>query len=42
MSTHTSVDDAAVDALHHRAHEECNLANSVKTVVVVEGTTAHD
>jgi organic hydroperoxide reductase OsmC/OhrA len=33
-----AVDEAAIDALHHRAHEECYLANSVKTEVVVEGT----
>ena len=27
---------AEVEALHHRAHEECFIANSVKTEVVVE------
>jgi organic hydroperoxide reductase OsmC/OhrA len=27
---------AELDALHHRAHEECFLANSVKTEVVTE------
>jgi organic hydroperoxide reductase OsmC/OhrA len=32
------IDEAAIEALHHRAHEECYIANSVKTVVVVEGT----
>jgi len=25
------------EGLHHRAHEECIVANSVKTEVVVEG-----
>ena len=25
-----------LDALHHKAHEECYIANSVKTEVVVE------
>jgi len=29
---------ADVQALHHEAHEECFLANSVKTAVVIEGT----
>ena len=29
-------DRAALDALHHAAHEECNLANSVRSEVVVE------
>jgi organic hydroperoxide reductase OsmC/OhrA len=28
--------DAQVAALHHQAHEECYIANSVKTEVVVE------
>ena len=28
--------DAERDALHHEAHEECFIANSVKTQVVVE------
>ena len=27
---------AEIEALHHRAHEECFIANSVKTEVVVE------
>ncbi|HTH62265.1 MAG TPA: OsmC family protein [Paraburkholderia sp.] len=36
----TPVDRAALDALHHRAHEACFLANSVKTDVVVEGTVS--
>jgi organic hydroperoxide reductase OsmC/OhrA len=36
-----SIDEAAIDALHHRAHEACYLANSVKTEVVVEGTVGH-
>ena len=30
-----------VAAMHHRAHEECFLANSVKTEVVVAGVPAH-
>ena len=30
-----------VAALHHRAHEECFLANSVMTEVVVAGVPAH-
>jgi organic hydroperoxide reductase OsmC/OhrA len=29
---------AAVEALHHRAHEECYLASSVTTVIRCEGT----
>ncbi|HWL64065.1 MAG TPA: OsmC family protein [Steroidobacteraceae bacterium] len=28
-----------LDALHHKAHEECYIANSVKTEVVVEPVT---
>lgn len=27
-----------VDALHHEAHEECYLANSVKTAIEIKGT----
>lgn len=35
-------DAAALAALHHRAHEECYLANSVKTeVVVLTGEATH-
>jgi organic hydroperoxide reductase OsmC/OhrA len=30
-----------VAAMHHRAHEECFLANSVRTEVVVAGVPAH-
>lgn len=30
-------DAAETEHLHHRAHEECFIANSVKTEVVVEG-----
>ena len=30
-------DAAELEALHHAAHEECYIANSVKTEVVVEG-----
>jgi organic hydroperoxide reductase OsmC/OhrA len=29
-------DAAAIEALHHRSHQDCYLANSVKTEVVVE------
>lgn len=29
--------DQELDALHHAAHEECFIANSVRTEVVVEG-----
>jgi organic hydroperoxide reductase OsmC/OhrA len=29
---------ADVDALHHRAHEACYIANSVKSEVRVEGS----
>lgn len=29
------VDAATMEALHHRAHEECFIANSVKTEIVV-------
>ncbi|MFX1739519.1 OsmC family protein [Paraburkholderia sp. A1RI_3L] len=32
--------DEALAHLHHRAHEECFLANSVKTVIDVEGSWA--
>lgn len=31
-----SASEAVLAALHHRAHEECFIANSVKTVVTVE------
>ncbi len=33
-----SPDAAAVEALHHQAHEECYLASSVKTIVRCEPT----
>lgn len=33
--------DEEVAALHHEAHEACFLANSVRTVIEVEGTWAH-
>lgn len=29
-------DDAALDVLHHQAHEECYIANSVRSEIVVE------
>jgi organic hydroperoxide reductase OsmC/OhrA len=32
---------ADVAELHHRSHEECYIANSVRTEVVVEGLPAH-
>lgn len=31
-------DDAAVDALHHAAHERCYIANSIRGEVRVEGS----
>jgi organic hydroperoxide reductase OsmC/OhrA len=34
-------DDEALAHLHHRAHEECFLANSVKTVIEVAGSWTH-
>ena len=34
-------DDAAVDALHHVAHERCYIANSLRTAVRVEGSWSH-
>ena len=30
-------DDAVVDALHHRAHDDCYIANSVRSAVRTEG-----
>ena len=30
--------DEDVDRLHHRAHEECYIANSVRTEIIVAGT----
>ena len=30
-------DQAAIDELHHKAHEACFIANSITTEVVVEG-----
>src|SRR5271170_6861266 len=32
----TSVDDTALAEIHHKSHEECFIANSVKTEVAVE------
>lgn len=37
----TVPDDAAVDALHHAAHAECFIANSVRTEVLTHGTWRH-
>jgi organic hydroperoxide reductase OsmC/OhrA len=34
-------DDEALAHLHHRAHEECFLPNSVKTVIEVAGSWTH-
>jgi len=34
-------DDGAVARLHHEAHESCFLANSVKTVIEIEGSWRH-
>ena len=31
-----AVDNATLDGIHHHAHEECFIANSVKTEVAVE------
>jgi len=31
-------DDAIVERLHHEAHEQCYLANSVRTAITVRGT----
>lgn len=33
--------DAAYDDLHHEAHDSCYLANSVKTVIEVDGRWTH-
>lgn len=33
--------DAALQRLHHEAHESCFLANSVKTEIVVQGSWRH-
>ena len=34
-------DEAAVDELHHRAHEECFIANSVRSEILIEGRWRH-
>jgi organic hydroperoxide reductase OsmC/OhrA len=31
-------DDAAIDALHHAAHERCDLGNSIRGEVRVQGS----
>jgi organic hydroperoxide reductase OsmC/OhrA len=36
----TMPDRASLDALHHAAHEECYLANSVRTVITIESQIA--
>lgn len=33
--------DAVLDELHHKAHEECFLANSVRTTIEVDGSWAY-
>ncbi|MFT3779338.1 MAG: OsmC family protein [Ottowia sp.] len=33
--------DAAVEDLHHRAHEECFLANAVKSAITIQGSWNH-
>jgi organic hydroperoxide reductase OsmC/OhrA len=33
--------EAEIADLHHRAHAACYLANSVRTVITVDGTAAH-
>lgn len=35
-------DDAAVQALHHEAHEGCFIANSVRTAIEVAGSWRHE
>jgi len=32
----TSIDEATLADIHHKSHEECFIANSVKTEVAVE------
>ena len=34
-------DDAAVEALHHRSHDECIIANSVRTAITIAGSYRH-
>jgi organic hydroperoxide reductase OsmC/OhrA len=34
-------DDKALDALHHRAHEDCVVASSVRATITVAGTHRH-
>lgn len=34
-------DDASLDRLHHAAHTRCFLANSVKTLILIEGSWQH-
>ena len=33
---------AEMDSLHHSAHENCFIANSVRTEVIVEGFASHE
>jgi organic hydroperoxide reductase OsmC/OhrA len=34
--------DAEISAMHHSAHENCFIANSVKTEIVIEGLASHE
>jgi organic hydroperoxide reductase OsmC/OhrA len=34
-------DDAAVERLHHRAHDDCIIANSVRTTITIAGSHHH-
>lgn len=36
FATGTTVDAAAISDIHHKSHEDCFIANSVKTEVIVE------
>ncbi len=41
FSGHQVPSDAELDRLHHEAHEQCFIANSIKTEVLVEGRWTH-
>ena len=36
FATGTNIDAAAIARIHHQSHEECFIANSVKTEIIVE------
>ena len=36
-----SPDEAEIAALHHRSHEACYLANSVRSAIVIDGVAPH-